>query len=233
MKGIKLVVSGNWAHFRKPETSNNPLSHDFITKTALIGLMGAVLGVERKEMRQLFPQLSEDLKYGVEIRNAVKKQSWGFTYRSNINDVFYKAPKQMEIIRNPSYTVLIGLENNRSEGVFVDFRNSLQNQEAYFTPVLGIHNCPADLEFLEEGEFEYLSTGAFETTGFITTQHQLKVPPGKPFRLGFEKIPTYQNDDFWNLPDKYVPVVYPSEQHLILANGPHYIYNQQSQWVLI
>jgi CRISPR-associated protein Cas5h len=43
MKGFQLEISGNWGHFKKPETNNNPLSHDFITKTALIGMIGAVL----------------------------------------------------------------------------------------------------------------------------------------------------------------------------------------------
>ena len=61
MKGVLFELKGNWGHFRKPETNNNPLTHDFITKTALIGLVGAVLGKERDEMKELFPQLSEDL----------------------------------------------------------------------------------------------------------------------------------------------------------------------------
>ena len=46
MKGLQLNVEGNWAHFKKPETNNNPLTHDLITKTALIGMIGAVLGIE-------------------------------------------------------------------------------------------------------------------------------------------------------------------------------------------
>ncbi len=78
MKGIQFKVSGNWAHFKKPETNNNPLTHDLITKTALIGLIGAVLGIERKEMREKFPLLSEDLLYSVSVGSKVKKVSWGF-----------------------------------------------------------------------------------------------------------------------------------------------------------
>lgn len=232
MKGIQINISGNWAHFRKPETSNNPLSHDFITKTALIGLIGAVLGVERTAMKMLFPQLSEDLKYGVQVKNAVKKQSWGFTYRS-VNDAFYKAPKQMEIIRDPDYTVLIGLSNIRSENIFDDFTIALQKEEAFFNPVLGLHNCPANLCLEAAGDLQVVPEGEFETYGFITTQHNPTVPTGKVFRMGFEKIPTFQNNDFWNLPEHYIQVVYPSEQNSLIADGPHYVFNQQSQWVLL
>lgn len=233
MKGVLIGITGNWAHFRKPETSNNPLSHDFITKTALIGLIGAVLGVERKEMKALFPQLSEDLLYGVQVRNAVRKQSWGFTNRS-VSDAFSKAPKQMELIRDPSYYVLLGLKNERSANLFDQFVDHVKVQEAHFTPVLGLHNCPAELSFIQQGTIDFVLDGPFETKGFIEKE-QLKLSGS--FRIGFERIPSFQNDDFWNLPDKYKQVVYPSEtetqQRSISATGPHYTFTDQSQWVLI
>ena len=50
MKGFQFKIDGDWAHFKKPETNNNPLSHDLIPKTALIGMIGAVLGIEREKM---------------------------------------------------------------------------------------------------------------------------------------------------------------------------------------
>ena len=43
MNGFQLIIEGNWGHFKKPETNNNPLSHDLITKTALI-TVGNFLG---------------------------------------------------------------------------------------------------------------------------------------------------------------------------------------------
>ncbi len=227
MKAIQFTVKGNWGHFRKPETNNNPLSHDFITKTALIGLIGAVTGKERKEMKLLFPKLSDDLKYAVQINNAVRKQSWGFTFRG-VSDAYKQAPKQMEIIRNPDYLITVGLFNDNSQDVFSEFKFSLQNSKSKYTPVLGLHNCPADLHFVEEGELIQKHC-EFETTGFISTTHKAKTFS----RLGFEKIPTYQNDDFWNLPEKYIQVVYPSESKSIIAEGEHYIFKDQSNWFLV
>ena len=237
MKAALIDISGNWAHFRKPETSNNPLSHDFITKTALIGLMGAVLGIERAEMKSLFPQLSDDLLYGVQVRNAVRKQSWGFTNRS-VSDAFAKAPKQMEVIRNPSYYILLGLANEHSSNLFDQFIAHIRAQEAHFTPILGLHNCPAELSLKKEGDLDFISDGEFETKGFITTTlHKPLVAGIRNFRVGFERIPSFQNDDFWNLPDRYFTIVYPSEtetqQHSLTATGPHYTFTDQSQWVMI
>src|SRR6056297_3608756 len=105
MKGFQLKIEGNWAHFKRPETNNNPLTHDFITKTALIGIIGAVCGVERNNMKQIFPQLSDDLLYSVQLLKPIKKISWGFTSRTAINPIASGNPKYFEFIKNPSFKV--------------------------------------------------------------------------------------------------------------------------------
>lgn len=232
MKGLQLIIEGNWAHFKKPETNNNPLTHDFITKTALIGLIGAVLGKERDEMRPLFPQLSEDLLYGVQIIKPVKKESWGFTMRKAVN-LLEKAPKHIEFLKSPEFHVAIALCNARSEKLFGDFIAALKNNEAKYTPVLGLHNCPAILKFKSEGEFSGKQSGKFQTKCVVSNKHTLNIQETRQFRIGFERIPTFQNDDFCNLPDKYVEVVYPSENREIIVTGEYYKYSDGERWWLI
>ncbi len=232
MKGALISVEGNWGHFKKPETNNNPLTHDFITKTAFIGMIGAVLGIERAEMKKVFPRLSEDLCYGVQIHSAVKKESWSFKLRYASN-LFEKRPVQMEFLKNPRYTVAVGLLNERSASFFNQFVAAAQASEALFTPVLGLHNCPANLSLVSTGEF-HLGEGEFKTKSFITEKQKLiRVSELGNFRIGVERVPTYQNDDFWNLPDKYVRVFYPSEDKEVLASGEHYEFTNGSRWVLI
>lgn len=233
MRGFQFDVKGNWAHFRKPETNNNPLTHDFITKTALIGMIGAVLGVERNAMKNLFPQLSEDLLYGVCVKNAIKKESWAFTLRYVV-DFFQKAPKQMEFLKKPENRVVLALQNERSAFYFDAFQTAIEKQEAKFTPVLGLHNCPAELSFISGGEFD-VKSGDFVTKGFVTEKHQIKTEEliKSDFLLGLDKMPTFQNEDFWNLPEKYVRVIYPSESKQVAANGDYFQFSDGSQWTLI
>lgn len=232
MKGLKLIVGGNWAHFKKPETNNNPLTHDFITKTALIGLIGAMLGKERNEMRPLFPQLSEDLLHGVQIINPVKKESWGFTMRKAVN-LLEKAPKHMEFLKTPEFRVAIALHSTRSEKLFNDFTEALKNNKATYTPVLGLHNCPANLKFQSEGGFSEKQSGLFKAKCVVSNKHTLNVTETRRFRIGFDRIPTFQNDDFWNLPDRYVEVIYPSENLEITVTGDYYKYSDGECWWLI
>lgn len=232
MKGMQLIIDGNWAHFKKPETNNNPLTHDFITKTALIGLIGAVLGKERNEMRPLFPQLSDDLLYGVQIIKPVKKESWGFTMRKAVN-LMEKAPKHMEFLKTPEFRIAIALHNIRSERLFNEFTEALKNSEARYTPVLGLHNCPANIRFQTEGDFSEKQNGQFKAKCVVSNKHTLNIQETRQFRIGFERIPTFQNDDFWNLPDRYVEVIYPSENREIAVTGEYYKYSDGECWWLI
>lgn len=232
MKAIKLEVKGNWAQFRRAETNNNPLSHDLITKTAFIGMIGAVLGIERREMKELFPIFCEDFLYGVQIVNEVNKQSWGFTLRK-AGDAWSKAPGQMEFIRNPSYVIVLALNNKRSEEIFDKFSKFCREGTACFEPVLGLHNCPAEISFISEEEISKIDNSTFTTKGFVTNQHKMEELSNFTFRLGFDKIPTYQNNDFWNLPDRFVQLIYPSGGNSIKVNGEHFTFKDNSNWCLV
>lgn len=223
MKGFQLEIKGNWGHFKRPETNNNPLSHDLITKTALIGMIGAVLGIERQEMKSLFPQLSEDLLYGVQLLHPVKKISWGFTSHTAINPTAAGTPKYFEFLREPAFCVWIALQNKRSEDMFNRFVDSVKNENAEYPPILGWHNCPAELKYVSVGEFSNKQYGEFETKGFVIAGCKPKV--SEKFRIGFDKMPTFQNDDFWNLPDKYVNVIYPEYPNSVTVEGIYFVYN--------
>jgi len=239
MKAILFTIKGNWGHFRRVETNNNPLTHDFITKTALIGLIGAVLGIDRKEMRSLFPVFSEDFLYGVVVKNEVVKESWEFIYQNSFGAI-HNTTKiyRLELLKTPIFDVLLTLKDERSSAYFEDFENSLKSSQTKFTPVLGLHNCPAELHFLKSGRVEKKEDGSFSTFGFITKDHigkMEKVDVGESFRVGFDKIPTYQNDDFWNLPDKYKEVIYNSSDEVFTTSGVHFEFDHEKyqQWVLI
>lgn len=232
MQGVRLNIKGNWAQFRRSETNNNPLTHDFITKTALIGMMGAVLGINREEMKMLFPVLCDDLKYGVWVKNEVKKQSWGFTFRS-IKNAWEKVPKQMELLCNPEYEVVLCLVNERSQELFARFVSYCKDGKACYEPVLGLHNCPATIEWIENGELTYFPKGVFETNGFVTSRHVPENMEGVSRRIGFDRIPCFQNEDFWNLPDRFEPVIYAPGDLPMQVSGEYYAFNNQSMWCLL
>jgi hypothetical protein len=67
----------------------------------------------------------------------------------------------------------------------------------------------------------------FGTSSFVSTIHKPKV--SGQFRVGFDKLPTYQNDDFWNLPDKYQQIIYPDFPYKLIVEGKYYQYQNTEQ----
>jgi len=240
MEACQFTIGGAWGHFKRPETNNNPLTHDFITKTALIGLMGAVLGTERNEMREKYPSLSEDLRYGVQLLNPVKKESHSFIVRNaDRPGRVYKSgrrllkPKHFEFLKNPRFRVALALKDERSADFFEAFARALRNQLAHYTPVLGLHNCPADIEFESVGTFTDERRGSFDARCFISGEHKLQGDTEEhPFHIGLDRIPTYQ-EDFWNPPDRYKKVVYPFSGQALSVTGRFYEYDDGGCWWLI
>jgi CRISPR-associated protein Cas5h len=236
MKGYQIIIKGNWGHFKKPETNNNPLTHDLITKTALIGLIGAVLGIERRVMKDKFPELSDDILYGVQLLNPVKKSSWGFTSRTAVSPTAAGNPKYFEFLKDPIFKVSIALVDKRSEQIFNDFENAIKNSESIYTPVLGWHNCPAELEWVSNGMFTFKENDIFETFGFVESGKHIPKEINSNFRIGFERLPTFQDDDMWNLPERYRKVIYPDSMKNIRFEGEYYEYQTQNlkeSWWLI
>jgi len=238
MKAIQLSISGPWGHFRRPETNRTPLTHDFITKTALIGMMGAVLGIERDEMRGFFPTFSEDLLYGVRFRNPVKKETHGFVVRSaeypgraKVSGNRKLTRRRYEFLREPHFQVAVALKGDRVEDYFESFWKHVKHGKAQFPPVLGWHNCPASLELLSEGEFSPPQEGDFEANCFVSNEHETKTKDAD-FHVGIDRIPTYQ-EDFWNHPDRHQTVVYPFGDHALQTSGEFYEYSDGGQWWLI
>ncbi|MCF8236272.1 MAG: CRISPR-associated protein Cas5 [Bacteroidales bacterium] len=220
MKAIQFILEGNWGHFKRPETNNNPLTYDFITKTALIGLIGAVLGKTRSQMIELFPVLSESLLYGLKLLNPVKKISWGFTSSSAINPTEPGNPKYFEFLEKPRFEIVLSLFDNKAESVFDDFKNALSSEMSFYTPVLGWHNCPANLKLVNEGVVSN-NNGDFNTGYFVEKgKHSLNLI-GSHFRIGFDKVPTFQ-EDFWNKPEYFKEVVYPDAGNDLSVKGEYY-----------
>lgn len=238
MQAIQLSVSGPWGHFRRPETNRTPLTHDFITKTALIGMMGAILGIERDKMRGLFPQFSEDLLYGVGLRAPIKKETHGFIVRSAEYPGRAKASgerkvtrRRYEFLRDPKFHVAVALRKERSASYLNEFRDYVAQGKAHFDPVLGWQNCPAHVDLLSEGEFSDAQEGEFTAQCFVSNDHVVNIEDAG-FHVGIDRIPTYQ-EDFWNLPDRYQTIVYPFGDHALEASGEFFEYSEGGRWWLI
>lgn len=219
MKAYTIKLSGNWGHFRRPEANNNPISYDFIPKTAFIGLMSAVVGLTRDDLKSQYEALSKEILYTVEICNEINKIATNFRiykYKGSLTGV-ENPPQFYEILKDPTYKISY-FGNNE---LVIKFTEMIRNNQAHFQPTFGLANCPANIEFVEELELEQVINKQLKTRTLIPKENcniKLDITSNKPqYIFSYDSIPTVQNNDWYNT--KYTEVFYgylPKDSYMVV-----------------
>lgn len=159
MSIVAFRLSGDYAHFSHPATIYSSLTYPVPPKTAIMGLLGAIIG--KSDYHEL------DIKYSVKVNHSIRKKSFVFNGIKNalssnmhIKEGYQNSSdkKQFyrELICNPSYTIYVDLsklDTKTSELI----TNNLREHKTVFTPYLGVNFCIADFEWIEIKDMQKLS----------------------------------------------------------------------------
>ena len=143
MRTLVFRWKGPMAHFRRVYTTTSASTYSFPPRTSILGLVGAVLGIEsRPGARHL--EVLKDLNVSVIVENRVDKTRIPVNFHST-KDSGKRLQIPLEVIRNPSYTVFVGKFQ-----FFDELKRYLMNRESVFTPYLGLSEFIATLEYIGE-----------------------------------------------------------------------------------
>lgn len=143
MKLISFDVQADFAFFRKPETNNTiNLSYNIIHKPAILGFLGAVLGLAGYQEKGKLPtyyELLKDVKVGVEPLQH-EKGNFAKTNIKYTNTVGYAnkgtnfLTEELTLI-NPAYRIFLLLDE--SNVLQAQLLESLEKGESVFVPYFG------------------------------------------------------------------------------------------------
>ncbi|MDQ1086160.1 type I-B CRISPR-associated protein Cas5b [Siphonobacter sp. SORGH_AS_1065] len=153
---IVFELSGEYGHFRKFNTTTSPLTYPIPTRTALTGLLGAVLGVEREiapgrfldgiiPVNELFA--SSICGLAVQLLAPVRKVNIGFNLLDTGNSFFEikksgRTQIEFELLKDPRFRVFV---HHQEASVFDSLWKKLSNTSHHFTPYLGLSQFTATL----------------------------------------------------------------------------------------
>jgi CRISPR-associated protein Cas5h len=147
-----LDIWGDYAFFRRGYTTTSPLTYPFPTRTALSGLISAILGLERDSYYDTFSERNS--AFALQIISPIRK----IRIKQNLIDTntgFYlwnnkgqRAQIPFEYIKEPKYRVYVSLEGK----LFDRLVSLLKEHESVYTPYLGISECIANFRYI--GTFE-------------------------------------------------------------------------------
>ena len=150
-KIISFSVTGAFASFRDPSVTTNQTVYYIPSKTAVVGILGAILGIGRtdtlgdiysKEYLEFFSKL----KIGICLENNPRKITY-FTNHRSLKASKTK-PVKKEILVEPKYTIFVA----SSDEMLDQISDVIKHNRYQFSPYLGHAYCPAKITDLQEHE---------------------------------------------------------------------------------
>jgi len=216
-------IWGSYAHFRTFYTTSSPLSFAVPPRTAISGLLGAMLGFADEYIEIFAPDKS---MIGVEVAVPIKKVRMGEKVINTKGDYWIpvkrgshepRSPIRREFVKNPKYRIYV---HHKNPEIMDNLRDMLSLHKTVFTPYLGISECIASFEFkgvLEAQNLQSEQKLPIKTvipSELLFSDEAIEFEAGKQYRK--ERMPIYMNRD--RVVQKYDDVIFENKGQEIKAN---------------
>ncbi len=146
-KVLSFIMQGRFAHFCAPYTNVYRLTQPCPTKTAIIGFIGSVLGIEKDDL-----SLYQKIQCGVEVCSEYRTVSMPYLTRQGFpGSAANKESSRtsVEVIVEPQYKIYVVEKDDLTSGdkILPILRQIMAEQKPVFTPYLGLAQFIASTDF--------------------------------------------------------------------------------------
>lgn len=173
MRCMIFEYSGKFAHFLRAEANASAPSYPLPPRTVLLGLAGAVLGLEKDTAQELLRDAMFAVAGGAEHthwhsanlrKDPPAALAWSVSRTSKGSEGNQRNTIIcQEWLANPRYRVWAVLPDPYGS----EFEERILNRRWHFTPCLGLSEMFADLVFVDSGEAEPLAEGDYDVVGVM------------------------------------------------------------------
>lgn len=163
MKTLCFRLYGDFGHFRKYFTTTSPITYSIIPPTAAMGVIGAILGLERKDNSYYNILQNAKTRIGIGIQGGVKKRSFGINLINTKGDYWVptrrnpngsRTPTRYEFIVKPDYLIFVSMEDKE---LLEDLAMSIKEHRSVYNICMGLAWLLADFQFICFKEAEILN----------------------------------------------------------------------------
>ena len=178
LKIISCELSGDFAAFSDPSITTNQSVYFIPSKSAIIGLIGGLIGVRRDITKIAFEEKWYndeflDLLLNIRIGLSFESEPAKFTYFSNNVSLKEnkKKPFKREVLEKPKYKLYISTEKYWDR-----VKDVLCTKGFEFSPYLGNAFCPARIENVETFDAEKTEPKGKTTSSVILDESETYNP---------------------------------------------------------
>lgn len=179
MKLISFQIRGRFGHFLRAEGGASAPTYPFPPRTAILGMMGAVLGLDKDQPQSLLEpayiaitgRLPQTHWHKAKLRKSLPAAIPSTIKSTQKADKISKPEKAtliwQEWLFNPAYTVWVSMP----EPYLTEIEERLSEKKWHFQPCLGLSEMMAELIYLKPGEALPLPLGSYRVNSIIPQRH--------------------------------------------------------------
>ena len=138
---LSFSAKGSFAAWKDPSVTTNQLVYFIPSKSAVVGMIGAMLGIKRSNIlgeiyEKPYLELYRDIAIGIRLDSDPSKVTFNTNHRT-LKEPPKTKPVKTELLENPEYTIYVISENNQK------LYDIIKNHNFIYTPCLGHAYCPA------------------------------------------------------------------------------------------
>ncbi|MGH2612736.1 MAG: CRISPR-associated protein Cas5 [Rhabdochlamydiaceae bacterium] len=170
---FSFELSGSFAAFKDPSVTSNVSVYYIPSKSSVIGLLGAIIGIPRDKSgkppySEEYLRLFKDTKIGITLLNNPTK----FPYNSinrNFGPKREKMPTKKELLIDPKYRIYFTSTDEFSEKII----SAIKSNQFVYTPYLGQTYCHAMIsDLVEHGKNKTIDSGKGETSSVVLDESE-------------------------------------------------------------
>ena len=165
-------MSGSFAAFRDPSVTSNQTVYYIPSKSAVVGILGAMIGIKRSDQlgdiySQEYLDFFKQTSIGIQLESIPKKVVY-FTNHRSLKKAKTK-PFKTEVVENPRYTIYVDTEQK----YFEKLSNALTKNEFVYSPYFGHAYCPASVFDVKEMDAKIIDSESEKTKCVVLDESEI------------------------------------------------------------
>ena len=198
-------ISSEYGHFRKYNTTTSPLTYSIPTRTAIAGILGAIMGMEREVADGVYPKgaipvqeffSKKNADIAIQILNPVKKENVAFNL-INTKTSFYDLTRagrtqiEFELLKEPKFRVYFAMESKPD--IIDELTKRIREKRHHFSPYLGLAQFTATVNFVSRSKGVKKHNENGEWVDIITAVNLSKIKEENPVEFDYTAMYSANN----------------------------------------